>query len=333
MKDLVTSIRNRYPLPCVHLRHDLIALLAQTFVLQTHAFTDVLNYSSVFDEWTSINESDTAFGAKLWRAPSLHSGKNSFLFQPQNDLTNFQELLETLSEALQTKAPSRVICVIPKQTTLPPHFLELVTFDTSAPLFCWHGDLVSTPSPISIVLAMNKESMLTDPINWKSFKDQLFRWSADWHPGLVSVSESTNTLFTERSPLPHSPRALSKQQNIMSLQSSSIISFFDAYAPKKPRPLPFLPPRVANLIGQMNRHPTFLGVLGILPNQLRSLLKETGHEHREEALLDLNRTLLSLPVFAFGKRDKNWPKFSGKMLSNDDRQCYYKSEGNVRENN
>ena len=48
LKDLVTSIRNRYPLPCVQLRHDLIALLAQTFVLQTHAFTDVLNYSSVF---------------------------------------------------------------------------------------------------------------------------------------------------------------------------------------------------------------------------------------------------------------------------------------------
>ena len=55
-----------------------------------------------------------------------------------------------------------------------------------------------------------------------------------------------------------------------------------------PQLLPF---RVAELIGQMNRHPTFLGVLGILPNQLRSLLKETGHKTREDALLDLSHTL------------------------------------------
>ena len=41
----------------------------------------------------------------------------------------------------------------------------------------------------------------------------------------------------------------------------------------------------------MNRHPPFLGVLGILPNQLRTLLKESRHEHREDALLDLSRTL------------------------------------------
>ena len=50
-------------------------------------------------------------------------------------------------------------------------------------------------------------------------------------------------------------------------------------------------------------------------------------------LFSISAVPFSLPVFAFGKRDKNWPKFSGKMLSNDDRQCYYKSEGNVRENN
>jgi hypothetical protein len=39
------------------------------------------------------------------------------------------------------------------------------------------------------------------------------------------------------------------------------------------------------------QHPWFLGVLGILPNQLRTLLKESGHDCREEALLDISRTL------------------------------------------
>ena len=41
----------------------------------------------------------------------------------------------------------------------------------------------------------------------------------------------------------------------------------------------------------MNKHPNFLGLLGILPNQFRTLLKESGHKHREEALLYLNKTL------------------------------------------
>ena len=41
----------------------------------------------------------------------------------------------------------------------------------------------------------------------------------------------------------------------------------------------------------MNRHPRFLSLLGILPNQLRTLLKENDYENREEVLLDLSRTL------------------------------------------
>ena len=54
----------------------------------------------------------------------------------------------------------------------------------------------------------------------------------------------------------------------------------------------------------MNRHPTFLGVLGILPNQLRSLLKETGHENREEALLDLSHTLFLAGFRVWKKRQQ-----------------------------
>ena len=292
MKDLTTSIGNRFSLPCVQLRHDLVALLAQIFTLQTHAFTDILNFSPLFDDWTSVNESDTAFGAKLWRTPSLHSGRNSFIFLAPNSQINFPGFLEVLCETLQSKMPTRFLCVIPKVAKLPTQCLELASFNTNAPLFySCHGDPISTPSTTSIVLAMNKESNLTDPINWESFKEQLSRWSAVWQPGIVSVSVTTNTLFAERSPLLHNPRALSSHQNNLNLQSCSIINFFDAYAPKKPCTLNSLPSRAAELIGQMNRHPTFLGVLGILPNQLRSLLKETGHKNREDALLDLSHTL------------------------------------------
>ena len=54
----------------------------------------------------------------------------------------------------------------------------------------------------------------------------------------------------------------------------------------------------------MNRHPTFLGVLGILPNQLRTLLKETGHDLREEFLLDLSQTLFFAGFRVWKKRQQ-----------------------------
>ena len=155
---------------------------------------------------------------------------------------------------------------------------------------------------MSILLGMNKESMLFDPINWVLFKSRLFKWSENWPPGLLSIPDHTDALFNERSALLHPPRALSKQPLHVSMRSTTIINFFDAHAPKKPSKHIPLPPRAADLIGQMNRHPTFLGLLGILPNQLRSLLKESGHEHREEVLLDLNKTLFFAGFRVWSKR-------------------------------
>src|SRR5271163_3396150 len=72
-----------------------------------------------------------------------------------------------LTDALKLKAPSRFICVIPKQENLPSQCLELITFAPSSPLFLSHGNFTS----MSVVLAMNKESMLVDPINCENFKD------------------------------------------------------------------------------------------------------------------------------------------------------------------
>lgn len=69
----------------------------------------------------------------------------------------------------------------------------------------------------------------------------------------------------------------------------------------------------------MNRHPTFLGLLGILPNQLRSLLKESGHEFREEALLDLNKTLFFAGFRVWTKRQhlamRYWTEVGQRLKS------------------
>jgi hypothetical protein len=44
--------------------------------------------------------------------------------------------------------------------------------------------------------------------------------------------------------------------------------------------------------------------LGILPNQLRALLKESGCQNREEVLLDISRTLFFAGFRLFTKKQK-----------------------------
>jgi hypothetical protein len=42
-----------------------------------------------------------------------------------------------------------------------------------------NGNLTPTPIKMSLLLAMNKESMLTDPINWDLFKRMLVKSPVD----------------------------------------------------------------------------------------------------------------------------------------------------------
>ena len=116
--------------------------------------------------------------------------------------------------------------------------------------------------------------------------------------------------FVREWALSHAPRSLSKHIRNFTLHSVSMINFYDTFAPRE-RPLNVgsVPPRAASLITQMNRHPRFLSLLGILPNQLRTLLKETGYENREEALLDLSRTLFFAGFRIWNKRQQLASRF------------------------
>ena len=157
---------------------------------------------------------------------------------------------------------------------------------------------------MSILLIANKESLAIDPINWELFLHKIECLSQNWPQGSVTVSRSTDALFRERTNLSHSPRVLSKQPVNVLLNSSSTINFYDAFAPKTPAPMSNIPARPAELIRKVNQHSCFLGILGILPNQLRTLLKESGFEHREEALLDISRSLFFAGFRIWTKRQQ-----------------------------
>jgi hypothetical protein len=278
----------------------------QELSLQTQGLTDSLHFSPLFEEWTSVRAVDVPFGAKLWSTSSFHQGSNTFFFHGPKDSINFQGLLGVLSESLCTNQPTRFVCLIPSQEKLPSHFLELAIIDCNAPLFGSNIDLGCRPEcAMSIILGANKESLQIDPINWEKLAGKLRRWSYDH----ITIPQHTDNLFRERTIPPHPPRTLSKQARNM-IPKTCLINFHDAHAPmEKPQNWGSAPPREIALIGRMNQHPRPLSLLGILPNQFRTLLKETAFENREEAISDLSRTLFFAGFSIWNKRQKLSSRF------------------------
>ena len=289
-------------------RQDLLSLLIQEFSLQTHGLTDSLHFLPLFEDWNSLSPIDVPFGAKLWTEPKNLHGCNVFVYHGPNDRINTQGLLEALAESLATNLPTRFVCLVPQQAILPPHFLELAVLHDGVPLFSFHRDgKCLSNGPMSLILAANKESFQVDTINWERFVDRLQEWCTT---DLISFPERTDALFRERVSLPHLPRPLSKHPQTVILNSISLINFYDAFAPTEhSQNIGSIPPRAAELIAQMNRHPRFLSLLGILPNQFRTLLKENNHENRENAILDLSRTLFFAGFRIWNKRQKLASRF------------------------
>jgi len=78
---------------------------------------------------------------------------------------------------------------------------------------------------ISIVLALNKESMLLDPIDWNAFKHDLREWAEHHVPEHV-IPDWTDKLFQERESLTHEPRR--RRHEVPS--HLGIYKFFDSRA-------------------------------------------------------------------------------------------------------
>jgi hypothetical protein len=152
------------------------------------------------------------------------------------------------------------------------------------------GDsLWRAPQSISIVIALNKESMLIDPIDWPALKEELRSWSNEHCSGMV-IPELTDQLFRERTCGTHSPRI----RSVPLPSVSSMFQFFDARSPSR-NDTQYLKSRGLNqgeaaLVQKINRHNKFLSVLGILPNQLRKLMKDSC-DNTDEVILDLKKTL------------------------------------------
>src|ERR1700722_19346917 len=145
-------------------------------------------------------------------------------------------------------------------------------------------------SKFSVLLALNKASMIFDPISWSWVTTKFRDWADAWECKL-QISDLTSSLFQERKLPTHQGRVRSLQ---ISPQNHAY-SFFDPmlYLQGKFERCfsPNLPPHSAQLLNKINRFDRTLLVLGILPNQLRSLAKEHKMEHIEDSLIHLSDVL------------------------------------------
>jgi hypothetical protein len=150
---------------------------------------------------------------------------------------------------------------------------------------------------MSLFLATTKESMLIDPINWLSLTENICREFAS-----AMIPQHADALFRERTPLEHSPRVLQSRQS--DGPHCSLYSFYDASVPIdtiKAKMIK-LPVHIAKLIDKANQHNPCLSFLGILPNQLRSLLRICKHPDPEAAIMDLSHTLFFSGFHVWSRR-------------------------------
>ena len=113
--------------------------------------------------------------------------------------------------------------------------------------------------PVSIMLAVNKESMWIDPIDWSAFKEDLSDWSEQNCPNLT-IHSITDLKFSERLVPSHSPRTCAHGTE----GSTKIYQFFSLTPPRhdnlKEMEMKGVPVHIAKLIYNISKHNPLLDI-------------------------------------------------------------------------
>ena len=245
------------------LASDFLKLLIDVFSLNVEGFTNPLQHFAGFEQWYSSDSEDKVFGAAGNFLDSNLAGRNSFIFPNRESV---EEAIAKASSIIESPAPSRVLMLLPSNVN--HKFLKIADV-SNCPVFSEN----KMSSELCLVLALNKESLVLGPIVWSSACSRLKDWSAN-----LQIPELTDALFKERIPISGHCRAssLNPTTEEMKMDSLRIINFH--------RPLSYPVNReqlkscqltnseISSLLN-LNRHRFSVSTLGVLPNQLRKLLK------------------------------------------------------------
>jgi hypothetical protein len=142
-------------------------------------------------------------------------------------------------------------------------------------------------SKILLILAINKSSIMVDPISWPSLMSKL-REAGERLDYKLKISDSTSSLFNERNLPRHAARVRRVRESI---ESSSLYAFFEPHTNWTCKIPSAIPMKSARLLHRIHQFDQKLLLIGILPNQLRSLAKEHKMNDVEESLGHLSDTL------------------------------------------
>jgi hypothetical protein len=164
-------------LPCgIVLPQDLLSILVRRLHLCVEGSTTVLHKSPLFAEWCSSDKYDLRFGSKGSSREYDFTGSNSLLFFNKSiDEKTRKRMIAKVREWVTSKKPTRILLITPSQdvqSILRPTdrcLLEIARSQSDFPvLHCSINNVTSpllgTAMPMSIVLALNKESMILDPM-------------------------------------------------------------------------------------------------------------------------------------------------------------------------
>jgi len=243
------------------------------------------------------------------------SGKNSLLNLNWFVSNEIQPFYDKINNWMSRKKPTRVIGIgRSKEVNQWCHpknrnFLEIaripgafpVTYNDSADSKHYLSD------SISIVLALNKESMLLDPIDWNAFKHDFREWTEHYVPEYV-IPDWTDKLFQERESLTHESR--SRRCDVPSCLG--VYKFFDSRAVRRKEERYLIdrgiPAEIAMLIDRSNRHEKSLSMIGILPNQFRKILN-CSTQNPIDAWNDISKTLFWSGYLVWKKRKALYQNF------------------------
>ena len=132
--------------------------------------------------------------------------------------------------------------------------------------------------------------MLFDPCEWTQLKSQLREWAKTDCP-LLQINEMTDRLFSERMSLSHKPRKMPR----ICIPSTKVYKFFDPEQIPRNEVNHFLaqgiPLDIATKINKINNHNKDMCMIGILPNQLKTLLNSQNQTTANIAFEDISKEI------------------------------------------
>ena len=267
----------------VDLPLQLITLLTKELNLSVEGNTDAFHRHTLFPEWYSEFLEDSWFGSHGTSLEMSLQGSNTYLNLLNSSESFINLMLSKVVAHLASEPPTRTL-VVGKREHLDKFINDVRIMKIL--------DLKLHGVDVSLVLALNKASLVVDPIKWSLLISEI-RGCGEMHQITVTFSESTDAMFRERQIPVHPPRS-QQQENpsklfpFLCFGPPSIQKFFTG-------PTASIHPIVSSsdkaLIRKINAFDPKLLILGILPNQLRTLAKAHSMNNVEESLTLLSETL------------------------------------------